>query len=286
MQAIAESRGVNWYYANNGQQHGPVPELELESLALRGVIAPGTLVWREGMAQWQPYSVIRQPAPMVSPAPAIALPPIIHQQQCVECQRFFAKDDLLRYENIFVCAMCKPAFFQKLREGVAPGILGGLWRSGKLLVMRKQALLPDRCVKCNQPANGFRLRRNLSWHSPWLFLLLVVAWLVYIIVAAVTSKKARIEIGLCEEHRRIRSRDLLIAWLAVAAALGSFVMAGIFNPGWPYALTGTVLLLGAIIYGVARVPQVQPKRIDDQFVWLNGVAPEYLADLNEFTGQS
>jgi hypothetical protein len=285
MQTFAESRAVNWYYAHNGQQQGPIAESQLETLAQQGVIAPSTLVWREGMAQWQPYSIIRQPpAPAAAVAPAIALPPLIHQQQCVECQRFFAKDDLLQYENVFVCAACKPGFFQKLREGVAPGAMGGLWRSGKLLVMRKQAVLPDRCVKCNRPAEGFRLRRNLSWHTPWLALLILVALLIYIIVAAVMSKKATIMIGLCEEHRRIRKRDLLIAWLAFLASICSFVLAGLLDPGYPYGLTGLALLLGSIIYGLARVPQVKPNRIDDQFVWLKGVCKEYTADLNEFTG--
>lgn len=284
MQTFAESRGVNWYYAHNGQQQGPFPESEIENLARQGVIAPSTLVWRDGMAQWQPYSVIRQPAPAASPIPAIGLPPVVHQQQCVECQRFFVKDDLLAYQNVFVCAACKPSFFQKMREGVAPGMLGGLWRSGKLLVMRKQALLPDRCVKCNQPAHGFRLKRNLSWHTPWLALLILVAWIVYIILAAILSKKATIQIGLCEEHRRIRNRDLLIAWLAVAASICSFVLAAYLNPGWPYGLAGGILLLGAIIYGWSRVPQVRPQRIDDQFVWLRGVSKEYLSDFDEFTG--
>lgn len=39
---------------------------------------------------------------------------------------------------------------------------GGVWRDGKLLVMHKKAVLPDRCVKCNQPAGGRRLKRSLS----------------------------------------------------------------------------------------------------------------------------
>ena len=40
----------------------------------------------------------------------------------------------------------------------------GIWRSGNLLVMRKGAQLPDRCVKTNQPAYGKRLKLLLQWH--------------------------------------------------------------------------------------------------------------------------
>jgi hypothetical protein len=50
-------------------------------------------------------------------------------------------------------------------------------------------------------------------------------------------------------------------------------------------LGGLVLLLTAGIYGAVRVPPVQAKRISDQFIWLKGVSPAYLAELPEFAGQ-
>ena len=287
MQSIAEPQAVNWYYAHNGQQAGPVPETEMESLVQRGVVTPTTLVWREGMSQWQPYGVLRQPAAPANPLPAFGAPPVIQQSQCVECQRFFSKDDLLRYESALVCADCKAAFFQKLREGVATGLgtLGGLWRSGKYLVMHRDCQLPDRCVKCNKPATGYRLKRNLTWHTPWLYLLFIAAWLIYLIVAAIVSKKARIQIGLCEEHRGIRQRDIIITWILVLSGIFSLGAATVMNPTWVYGLSGLGLLLVALIYGIWRVPMVQPKRIDEQHVWLHGVSEEFMAELPEFTGR-
>ena len=44
---------MNWYYALNGQQNGPVPEQELTRLVATGNINAGTLIWRDGMADWQ-----------------------------------------------------------------------------------------------------------------------------------------------------------------------------------------------------------------------------------------
>ena len=32
-----------------------------------------------------------------------------------------------------------------------PALEGEIWRDGKVLVMTRQAWLPDRCVKCNAP---------------------------------------------------------------------------------------------------------------------------------------
>ena len=54
------------------------------------------------------------------------------------------------------------------------GEKGDLWRDGKLLLIRKGAELPDRCLKCNEPAEGYRLKRTLSWHPPGWYLLVLL----------------------------------------------------------------------------------------------------------------
>lgn len=92
---------------------------------------------------------------------------------------------------------------------------GGVWRDGKLLVMHKQAVLPDRCVKCNQPAGGRRRKRSLSWHHPGYFLLVLASVLVYVIMALVVRQTAKIEIGMCEIHRRKRWQAIATSWLLV-----------------------------------------------------------------------
>jgi len=45
----------DWYYATaDGQRYGPLPAMELRALAAVGTVGAQTLVWREGMARWQP----------------------------------------------------------------------------------------------------------------------------------------------------------------------------------------------------------------------------------------
>lgn len=68
-----------WFYAHQGRQLGPISEAELQSMIATGAIQPTTLVWRQGMAQWQPLSSLAMPAagalppqPSISPQP---LPP-------------------------------------------------------------------------------------------------------------------------------------------------------------------------------------------------------------------
>jgi len=43
----------SWFYASNGQQQGPYPDAQLRDLIARGTVTADTLVWSEGMADWQ-----------------------------------------------------------------------------------------------------------------------------------------------------------------------------------------------------------------------------------------
>jgi hypothetical protein len=43
-----------WYYASGGQQQGPVSDEQLQRMAQDGSLRREDLVWREGMADWQP----------------------------------------------------------------------------------------------------------------------------------------------------------------------------------------------------------------------------------------
>jgi hypothetical protein len=152
---------------------------------------------------------------------------------------------------------------------------GGIWRDGLILVMEKEARLPDRCVKCDEPSAKKRLRRNLSWHHPALYAL-AISPLIYILVALLVRKTARIEVGLCDEHRRGRWQAIAITWVGALAG-GAIVVFGIgAENGW-LLLAGIVLLVGILIYGLPKAQVVIPHRIDRQFVWLKQVHPDYLA---------
>lgn len=56
-----------WFYNDQGQQRGPVSPAELTELRRRGVVHDNTLVWRQGMAEWQPLSL--NPEAILGPPP-------------------------------------------------------------------------------------------------------------------------------------------------------------------------------------------------------------------------
>lgn len=110
---------ADWYYALEGRQLGPVTDAELEKFVGEGVITAATLVWRSGMAQWQPYDAVRAPTGGTVP-PLLPIDPSATTEACSQCGVLFSLDDLISYQGLFICAACKPLFFQKVREGATP----------------------------------------------------------------------------------------------------------------------------------------------------------------------
>jgi len=113
---------MNWYYVSAGKQAGPVDEAQLEGLARTDQIQMDTLVWREGMAEWQPYSTVAPPDLITSSAPAPVAPALgANEVVCAECHRVFPSDETIPFGSVRVCATCKPIFMQKLAEGAKIG---------------------------------------------------------------------------------------------------------------------------------------------------------------------
>jgi uncharacterized RDD family membrane protein YckC len=105
---------MSWYYADAGRQVGPVEETALDDLVRAGVVRDDTLVWRDGMANWQPHGAVRGPKP---PAPMPAVPISADSSFCSECGRPFPANQLVALGNASVCAQCKPVYLQRMREG-------------------------------------------------------------------------------------------------------------------------------------------------------------------------
>lgn len=171
-----------------------------------------------------------------------------------------------------------------------PSPYNGLWRDGSQLVMHKAAVLPDRCVKSNEPASG-KLKRKLNWHPGWVFVLLLVSPLIYIIVALILTKRATILIGLSERWFSKRRTAIFVGWSMVLAGIGLFVYAiASIEPGPGGNITpllviaGILLFLVGAIYGLIAARMVAPTKITDEHIWLKGVCPEFLVQLPPLPG--
>ena len=111
---------MNWYYAVDQQRLGPVSEQELARLAAAGSIGADTLVWREGLSNWQRYAEV-VPAPAASPVTAGSGE---DTEICAVSGKRYPKRAMVQYEGKWISAEHRDEFFQRLREGVAlPGSL-------------------------------------------------------------------------------------------------------------------------------------------------------------------
>ncbi len=123
-----------WYYVRGQERIGPVDEQQFSALVADGTITPDTHVWRDGMGNWQRLSEINYQAQSAAEPTA---QPVSANPVCAECGKAFPADEMLRYGNQWVCAGCKPVFFQRVKEGVLPGTFryGGFWiRLGALFL--------------------------------------------------------------------------------------------------------------------------------------------------------
>jgi len=148
---------MDWYYVDNGQQAGPVSEADFQQLISAGKITPDTLVWNQGMAEWTAYRQVASSAPTASTLPEAAFTAasspaagtggLTLQKRpeaaasatiseggviCAECGNPTLQTDAIQYGSVWVCSSCKPAFVQKLKEGVArgPGVAGSVRHAG------------------------------------------------------------------------------------------------------------------------------------------------------------
>ena len=174
------------------------------------------------------------------------------------------------------------------------------WRDNKLLKARKGAILPDRCFKCNAPADGYQFSRMLTWASPlWAYTInsvspLLCGLIPYVMIYPFVCWRGKITAGFCPRHRKRRSRAFLGAWLlglagfllffvtAVARALGGSAA----EPGTLeniLLLTGCLVVFAAIIGGFFATRVLVPARMDEDFIWLKRVAPEYLATFSDWS---
>lgn len=200
--------------------------------------------------------------------------------KCPEC-------GLVNFASGANCKRCGALIPQTATQPISPGIVledgyvlppppvAGIWREGKTLVMDKNAMLPDYCVKCNGPANGLRVRKKLAWHHPVLYILIFGAALFYVILAAALSKRATVDLPVCENHKTRRRIFLIVGFVLLAFGVMLPILG--FTSDYPeIGAFGLLLFLVAVCWLVFASRVVGVKKIDDRYAWLTGLNGDFL----------
>ena len=162
------------------------------------------------------------------------------------------------------------------------GATADVWSDGKWLVMEVDARLPARCVRCNAPAETSMRQQTLYWHHPAIYLLLLFWVVIYVVVALIVRKSLKVEVGLCEEHRRARRNSLTIGFVGLIGSIPAAI--ALTKLGYPGAgaLLGIFGFLGFLIYVLVKARILRVKKIDDDEARLGGCGEAFLASLPRY----
>lgn len=155
-----------------------------------------------------------------------------------------------------------------------------VWRDGDLLVMREKAVLPDRCIKCNTP-QARPLKLSLDYAGPTRS---------FVLSNPLTARTARINVPICDRHRRLRRKRIAraLCFRVVALALSIPVLYYFFfqvGSARLVIMVATIATLISVIFDAPHwAPPVEPHKIDSELIWLSGVDPGYLAQFPPFPG--
>jgi len=166
-----------------------------------------------------------------------------------------------------------------------PGLGGpGLWRDDDRIIAAHGCRFPDRCVKCNAPTEPPNKVRKVYWHHPAIYVLFFLYAIVYVIVALIVRKTAKIDPGLCAEHRRKRRNWIIAGWLgSIGGFIGVFMVGAVLEaPPAVVSLLALLCMLSFAILGIVKSRVLYPARIDDRYAKLKGADPRFLESLPDY----
>ncbi len=164
---------MRWFYAVGKEKVGPLTEAEIGKLADDGTITDKTLVWTDGTKKWLPFAQAKA-APSTPPPPEQALETAVKKVACSQCNNSFPIDETIQYGGQRICASCKSAFFQKVKEGKNVSTTmtyGGFWiRFGAKFL---DGIVTGLCYMVVAFAVGFMVQSDAENPGPLFFLFFV-----------------------------------------------------------------------------------------------------------------
>jgi hypothetical protein len=158
----------------------------------------------------------------------------------------------------------------------------GAWASGNLLIASYDAVLPLYCVKCGRPAEVNTLRKKFSWHPQWVYIFVLLALLIYVVLALVMSKRISLQIPLCAQHFEKYRTFRLAAAILLLGCIPEMVFAGAYLPenlmGYGIA-AGILALIAGLLCSILASALLRPTLIDDHYGYFANASQQFLQHL-------
>jgi hypothetical protein len=157
--------------------------------------------------------------------------------------------------------------------------------------------LPRVCMKCGADATTVK-KRQFSWYPQWVWILLFFGIWPFVIVALILTKRQRVELAFCDQHKNHFLVRMLaglggFAAILVLGALGFALVTavapkqnnedyfGIVCGAWVVLFVAYLLVVG--IY--SAMTTIRPTRITERDISLTNVSPEFVRALEEEEGE-
>ncbi len=184
------------------------------------------------------------------------------------------------------CSLPNPEGSARCRRCATPLIQESetAWRDGPQLILKQGGVLPARCVRCNAPTGGAGFKRTYYWHHPALYIVALLALLIYVLIAIAVRKKALVFVGLCSEHAKQRRWAHIGSPILVI--LGVVLLLVAIEAGAVFGWTGLAMIVAGAIWGTIGSRALTAVRIDDQFARFRGACAPYLDQLTPWASFS
>lgn len=161
----------------------------------------------------------------------------------------------------------------------------GVWRLNSNLVVSKDAVFPDRCIICNEPACGHYMKKTFVWHSPLFLPVIIISFPIYLVLASLGNKILRLDLPVCPKHgNRIQLGTtaglLLVPQIVVMGLIG-------LSKGIPFLLLVGILssIVGLALLMWSRNP-VWAWYMRSKFGLIKGAHPDFVNNMPEWDGES
>lgn len=188
---------------------------------------------------------------------------------------------------------------------VAPPDQGDCERDGPYLRMPRTGAFPDRCITCNESAEG-RMRRPVIIKSHWngvasssFLTFAVLAVLADILlpflsaataVGLVTREKVTVDLPVCTQHRGLHALPMIMFWIYVCilvTLVGGASVASYHGAAHWLVATATWMSFGAIPFTLAcfairawmGVKPLTVEAHDAHYMWLSGAGKPFMRSI-------
>jgi len=193
--------------------------------------------------------------------------------RCTEC-------GFINFATAEVCKRCGhslPGVSYQPDPASAPS--DGVWQDKGLLVVRSDACLPGRCIKCNSEAGVKHKVVTAIAYSHWKLPLFIFGYQVFSHgLMADLIPQVKLEIALCNKHSSNWGRDLKITLPLILIGLGLLVLS-FYLFSFLVLAVGIFLFATGVLTSVIGGDPVFLNRRDSDYIWLKGAGDSYLAGL-------